>query len=109
MSLAHKLKDLRSKKGQSLQQVADAMGVSKAHIWELEVGKSSNPGLGLMKKLADHFSVTIAFLVDDVEIPEGATPVQFFRDFEGELSPEDWAMLRRIAERFKEKDGKFGE
>ena len=43
MSLATKLKDLRVKSGQSLQQVADGVSVSKAHIWQLERGDSTNP------------------------------------------------------------------
>lgn len=45
MSLATKLKDLRVRRGQSLQQVADGVGVSKAHIWQLERGDSTNPSL----------------------------------------------------------------
>ena len=35
-----RLKELRLKKKLSLQELADAVGVSKAHVWELETGKS---------------------------------------------------------------------
>jgi transcriptional regulator with XRE-family HTH domain len=104
MSLAAKLKELRRRTGQSLQDVANGVGVSKAHIWELETGKSSNPGLELLRKLAEHFKVTIAFLTDEETGPENAASLQFFRELEGELSEKDWETLRAVAERLKEKD-----
>ena len=104
MSLALKLKDLRTRARQSLQQVADGVGVSKAHIWELETGKSRNPGIELVRKLAEHFSVTIAFLTDnDDQTGEDANALQFFRDFGGDLSDRDWDTLRTVAERLKGK------
>lgn len=102
MSLAVKLKELRLKKGQSLQQVADGVGVSKAHIWELEKGTSTNPGLELIKKLAAHFNVTIAFLTDE-EAPQQAAALQFFREFEGKLSDKAWDALRSVAEALEKK------
>ena len=39
MPLGEKIKILRTRKKLSLQEVADAVGASKAHIWELETGK----------------------------------------------------------------------
>ncbi len=103
MSLAGKLKALRTGKGQSLQQVADGVGVSKAHIWELEAGKSTNPGLDLLRRLAEHYSVSIAYLTDDATTLEESTPVQFFREFEGKLSDGDWEVLRSVAAQLKKK------
>lgn len=103
MSLAGKLKKLRVEKRESLQQVADGVGVSKAHIWELETGKSDNPGLDLLRRLASHFKVTIAFLTDDAVMPEDAAPVQFFREYEGKLTDKDWAALRGMADLLKDK------
>ena len=38
MGLGVQITQLRLQKAESLQQVADAVGVSKAHIWELEKG-----------------------------------------------------------------------
>jgi transcriptional regulator with XRE-family HTH domain len=60
-----KLRGLRSRDGLSLQQVADAVKVSKAHVWELETGRSRNPSLEILQRLAEHFRVSIAYLVDD--------------------------------------------
>jgi transcriptional regulator with XRE-family HTH domain len=104
MNLSEKLKRLRTKKGESLQHVADSVGVSKAHIWEMERGTSSNPGLELLKKLADHFKVTVAFLADDSIAPEGATSLQFFREYEGRLSDKAWDTLRTVADSLKDKE-----
>ena len=36
MEIGERLMRLRQSSNQSLQQVADAVGVSKAHVWELE-------------------------------------------------------------------------
>jgi len=66
MSLATKLQKLRTAKRQSLQDVADAIGASKAHVWELEKGTAKNPSIELVRKLADHFGVSIASLVGEV-------------------------------------------
>src|SRR5688500_13700463 len=65
MGLGAKITKLRMKRGESLQDVADAVGVSKAHIWELEKGRTDNPSMGLVTRLADHFGVTVAFLVGE--------------------------------------------
>ena len=65
MSLAMRLQNLRTAKRQSLQTVADAIGASKAHIWELEKGTAKNPSIELVRKLADHFEVSIASLVGE--------------------------------------------
>jgi len=65
MSLGARLKDLRIKKNQSLQDVADAIGASKAHIWDIERGSSKNPSMDLLDRLANHFGVSVTFLVGE--------------------------------------------
>ena len=104
MSLAAKLKELRRRKGESLQKVADAVGVSKAHIFELEKGTSKNPGLNLLTQLSSHFKVQVTFLTDDAASPEDAAAQQFFRELDGQLSDKDWDVLRAMAERLKGTD-----
>ncbi|MFC3228552.1 helix-turn-helix domain-containing protein [Marinibaculum pumilum] len=93
MSLATRLQELRVKSGQSLQDVAEAVGVSRTHIWELEKGRSQNPSLEILRKLADHFRVTIRFLVG--ESHEAADDEQLMRMFRqaGELEEVDRAVL----------------
>ncbi len=77
MSLATKVAKLRRKKGQSLQDVADAVDVSKAHIWQLEKGRADNPSMDLITKLADHFGVTVAYLAgEDIESADADPQLQ---------------------------------
>lgn len=64
-----RLKSLRDKSGESLQQVADAVGVSKAHVWELEKERSANPSFDLVRKLARHYGVAVEVLADEAEEP----------------------------------------
>ena len=66
-----RLKHLRFREGESLQRLADSVNASKAHIWELETGKSGNPSIELLLRLAQHFSVGIAYFVgEDPDAPE---------------------------------------
>lgn len=65
MGIGARITRLRLDKGHSLQEVADAAGVSKAHIWELEKGRTENPSMKLLEGLADHFGVSVAFLVGE--------------------------------------------
>ena len=104
MALGAKLAELRLRKGESLQAVATAVGISKTHVWQLEKGNSENPSIELLKKLAEHFDVPVSFLagadtdatVDDVEAQ------QFFRDFKS-LSETERAILKQTLEVFKSK------
>ena len=70
MSIAERLMVLRQAAGQSLQEVADAVGVSKAHVWELEKERSRNPSFDLVRKLAEHFGVTIEELSGASALPD---------------------------------------
>ena len=69
MTLGTRIFDLRQKANVSLQHVADAVGVSKAHIWELEKGRSANPSFDLVQKLATFFCVKPEELIGAAEVP----------------------------------------
>ena len=101
MAIGERLKALRISSGESLQQVADAIGASKAHIWELESNKSKNPSLDLLRKIATHFETTVSYLIDEKEGGEKADA--FFRrnqnKFEG-LDVEEEAIVQSLLDRF---------
>ena len=78
MAIGDRIKELRLRKGQTLQQVADAVSASKAHVWELENNTSRNPSLTLVRNLAGHFGTTVAYLIDESE-GETSRAEQFFR------------------------------
>lgn len=94
MGVGARIAALRLQRGQSLQQVADAVGVSKAHVWELEKGRTDNPSMSLVARLADHFGVSISFLVGE-DIAAMDADEQLARMFRqaGELHPDDRAIL----------------
>lgn len=102
MSIGARIKTLRTRKDESLQQLADAVGVSPNHIWEIETERSTNPKINLLKKIADHFNVPVSFLLE--ERPSTDTQI-FGQDFCG-MSEADKKLLYRIAERLMQTNSK---
>lgn len=102
MSFATKLNQLRVAKRMSLQQVGDAVGISKAHVWNLEKRKAENPSMDLVVKLADLFQVRVADLVGENPDGEGEDPeiVAMFRDLK-KLEKDDRDTIRLLMEEFK--------
>lgn len=102
MSIANKIKELRTKNNVSLQELADAVKASKAHIWDIERGESRNPSLDLLKRIADYFKVSIAALVG--ENPNAAgEPEELIALYRGlkDLSPEDRETINVLMQRLK--------
>lgn len=93
MSLATRINQLRLNKSASFQDVADKIGVSKTHIWELEKGRSENPSLEMLTKMADYFNVTIRHLVgEDVTATDDQQLEKMFRQV-GALNENDREFL----------------
>jgi transcriptional regulator with XRE-family HTH domain len=106
MAIGDRIKEMRVKKGQSLQQVADAIGASKAHIWELESNRSKNPSLDLLQRLATHFGTTVTYLIEE---PQGdmSKADQFFRKNSEKLAglgDKDFAVFEQLLDMIAKKD-----
>ena len=102
MSLGPKLQEMRQRAGKSLQEVADAVGVSKTHVWALEKGKSENPSQDLVKKLADFFNVPVEYLLGTsvkATFADEAVAEQFRREFQ-RLSVEEQQAMQKTLEAF---------
>jgi transcriptional regulator with XRE-family HTH domain len=95
MSLGARLKQLRIKKDKSLQEVADAVKASKAHIWEVEQGRSKNPSMELLNGLADYLGVSVSYLVGENPDEEEAELVAMYRDLK-KLTPAERERMRAI-------------
>ena len=107
MALGEKIKIFRTKMNLSLQDVADRVGASKAHIWELETGRARNPTMDLVTKLAECFGVGVADLVGENPNAEGEKPelVAMFRSLKG-LEDEELRMMQTMMDHFrKRRDG----
>jgi transcriptional regulator with XRE-family HTH domain len=106
MSFARKLHDLRIAQRLSLQNVADRIGVSKAHVWNLEKGVTGNPSMELVVKLAELFRVRVADLVGDN--PNGdeepAEMVAMFRDLK-KLDERDRDTIRMLMDQMQRRKG----
>lgn len=102
MSFARKLHDLRIAQRLSLQDVATAVGISKAHVWNLEKALTGNPSMELVIKLAELFRVRVADLVG--ENPSGeeepAEMVAMFRDLK-KLDDRDRETIRMLMDQMK--------
>lgn len=103
MALKENLKALRLKKGLSLQDVADKVGASKAHIWDLEQGRAKNPTIELLTELSRCFDVGIATLVGEDPAEAGKDEfVAMYRDLQV-LSDEDRETIKLMIDRLRKR------
>ena len=65
-----RLRRLREAKKLTLQQVADAVGCTKAYIWELEMKDGQRPSAERVHRLAKTFGVTVEVAVHGAEALE---------------------------------------
>lgn len=100
-----RLRIYRMKKKLSLQQLADAIEASKAHVWDLEQGNTKNPSLELLTKLSRALDVPIKELVgESTEAEEHeAELAPLFRDLRG-LKPEQLDLIRTMTQKLREMD-----
>ena len=107
MSFAKRLAALRMANRLSLQQVADRVGISKAHVWNLEKGQADNPSMELVVKFADVFRVRVADLVGENPDADDQEPemVAMFRDMK-KLEPRDRETIRVLMDQLKRSGAK---
>jgi transcriptional regulator with XRE-family HTH domain len=105
VAFAARLRDLRVKSRKSLQEVADEVGASKAHIWDLETGRATKPSIELLMKLSNCFDVSVAYLIGETEPGEDADPelIAMFRDLQ-DLSEADRKAIRNMMAHFKSRE-----
>lgn len=106
MALGEQIKKFRVAHKLSLQDVADRVGASKAHIWELETGRAKNPTIELVTKLATCFEVGVADLVGENPEAEGERPelIAMFRDLKG-LNDKDLETVQSMMKHFRTRQG----
>lgn len=81
-----RLRAYREAKGLTLQQVADAVGCTKAYIWELEMREGQRPTAERLNAIAKVLDVTVLHLLGEpiggVEAPS-PEDAKFFREYAG--------------------------
>lgn len=81
-----RLREFREAKGLTLQQVAEAVGCTKAYVWELEMREGQKPTAERLNAIAKTLGVTIQDLLGEPVTPmQTPTPtdVAFFREYAG--------------------------
>jgi transcriptional regulator with XRE-family HTH domain len=92
-----RLRRLREAKKLTLQQVADAVGCTKAYIWELEMKEGQRPSAERVHALAKVLGVTMEDLMGEgvAHVPEASPEdVVFFREYAG-MSDEEKQRYRQ--------------
>tara|TARA_R110001583_G_scaffold25160_2_gene91289 strand:- start:2647 stop:2967 length:321 start_codon:yes stop_codon:yes gene_type:complete len=100
--LGEKIRELRKKRGLTLDKLAKEANLSKSYLWELENRESQRPSAEKLSFLADALRVsTDYFLNDDAREPEEKhLDEAFFRGYKSLNGPEK-EQLRKILEAFK--------
>jgi transcriptional regulator with XRE-family HTH domain len=101
-----RLRRLREAKKLTLQQVADAVGCTKAYIWELEMKEGQRPSAERVYALAKVLGVTVEDLMEDQprEVPAASLEdVQFFREYAGMTEEEKKRYRQALAIMFPDK------
>lgn len=76
-----RIKELRTKKGMTLDELAAATGSSKSYIWELENKNPPRPSAEKLSEIAGVLDVTIDYLIGREATLEAAEDKAFFREY----------------------------
>ena len=98
-----RLRGFRMKKKLSLQQLADQIGASKGHVWDLEQGNTKNPSLDMLTALSRALDVPIRDLVGEGEEAVAGDDVKLaplFRDLRG-LRDDQLDLIRTMTEKLR--------
>jgi transcriptional regulator with XRE-family HTH domain len=101
--LQKKVRDLRRGAGMTLDALAEATGISKSYLWEIENRQSApRPSAEKLAAIAEVFSITVDYLLEEgaTEPEERHLDEAFYRNYKG-LAPEDKERVRRILETFR--------
>jgi transcriptional regulator with XRE-family HTH domain len=81
-ALGDKIRELRKKKGYTLEKLAELTESSKSYIWELENKLPPRPSADKISRIARVLGVTAEYLVDpaDTQIAEAADEA-FYRKY----------------------------
>ncbi|HHW4677964.1 MAG TPA: helix-turn-helix domain-containing protein [Xylella sp.] len=106
-----RLRCYREAKKLTLQQVADAVGCTKAYIWELEMKEGQRPSAERVRALAKELGVTMEDIMGEPlqDVPDASPEdVAFFREYPGMTDEEKDRYRQALQIMFPDK-GKSGD
>lgn len=100
---SEKLRKARTKRRKTLEELAGAIGSSKAYVWQLENKKNAKPSAELLLKIANYLGESPDFFLNDAmdERSEDQLEDAFFRKFR-RLSTDDKRYIDRIVSGFED-------
>ena len=102
-STGQKIRELRAKKGWSLDQLADLSNTSKSYIWELENRPQRKPTVDKLASISKALGVTLNSLIEETAVPEEEVAEKgFFRKFK-KLSEHDRKTIEDIMKSLAER------
>lgn len=106
MKFGQRIKKLRTEKGLTLEQLAQATGSSKSYIWELENKNPPRPSAEKLSAIAVALGVTVDYLLGaDDQTLDTAEDTAFFRQYSS-LPVETRRQIREMARILDTKKGK---
>ena len=92
-----KLRKVRTDRKKTLEELATAIGSSKAYVWQLENKKNAKPSAELLLKISNYLGESPDYFLDDAASERSENQVEdaFFRKFRT-LSDEDKRYIDRI-------------
>ena len=104
-ALGTKIKELRDKKGYTLEKLAELTNSSKSYIWELENKAPPRPSAEKISKIAEQLGVTIEYLLDnEASITVGnATDARFYRKYQ-QMDEKTKSKIRSFVDLWDEDD-----
>jgi transcriptional regulator with XRE-family HTH domain len=106
MTFGQRIKKLRTEKGLTLEQLAQATGSSKSYIWELENKNPPRPSAEKLSVIAAELGVTVDYLLGaDDQTLDTAEDTAFFRQYSS-LPVETRRQIREMARILDTKKGK---
>lgn len=100
-TLGSKIKDLREKRGYTLEKLADLADSSKSYIWELENKAPPRPSADKLLKIAKALGVTLEFLMAEESDVVEEEDKAFFRNYQ-KMDPTSKAMLKAMVDKWSE-------
>ncbi len=94
---SEKLRKIRTSKNKTLEELAEAIGSSKAYVWQLENKTAAKPSAEMLLKLSNYFSISPEFFIDDTVEDQSESQLEdaFYRKFK-KLSEDDKRYIDRI-------------
>jgi len=94
--LGERVREIRMKRGLTLEALAAQVGSSKSYMWEIENKGVARPSAEKLHQIAVALGTTVEYLLSDGEVTESeAADLAFFRKYQS-MKPRGKAQLREM-------------